>query len=412
MDLLEYQAKELFSKVGIPILPSQPIADPRQIKKLQIPYPVVLKSQVRAGGRGKAGGIRFVENTIDAIAAAQYIFNLPILGQYPNVILAEARYNTREEFFLAVVLDYQLKRPVLLGSAKGGIEVEPLLENIQKVVVEEEFSPFYARRLVTKMGLRGKLIQSVSAIVEKMYRLFVEKDLDIIEINPLGVGADGEVMALDGKITINDNALVRHPDLYSFDKTNNNFARDYPPTISSLPLPQWLNCQDESGNIGIVSNSFGLALVTWDLIVQDGGKPRCCLVIDRSTKSELLPHYYLARVLNIALEKLSEVKGLKVVFINILGNEEITGSATTAIVDYFQLLQKKAAAKQLSTDEEESLTELQFAPATQPLQWVVRIVGGKSNSTQTIATEMPVRWIDDLEEAVSETISLTKLEGA
>ncbi|MGF1487025.1 MAG: ATP-grasp domain-containing protein [Prochloraceae cyanobacterium] len=408
MDLLEYQAKELFSKVGIPILPSQPIADPRQIKKLQIPYPVVLKSQVRAGGRGKAGGIRFVENTIDAIAAAQYIFNLPILGKYPNVVLAEARYNATEEFFLAIVLDYQLKCPVLLGSARGGIEVQPLLENIQKVVVEEEFSPFYARRLVTKMGLRGKLIQSVSAIVEKMYRLFVEKDLDIIEINPLGVGADGEVMALDGKITINDNALVRHPDLYSFDRENNKFSEDTP-GLPPLPSPQWLDCQDESGNIGIVSNSLGLALVTWDLIARDGGKPKCCLVIDRAARSELLPHYYIARGLNTALEKLAEVKDLKVVLVNILGNEEITESATTAIADYLQSLQKKAAANKIANDEESERAELLFS-ASPSLQWVIRILGTDKQLPEAILTEMPVRWIDDLEEAVSQTISLAKLE--
>ncbi len=333
---------------------------------------------------------------------------MPILGQYPNVILAEARYNAKEEFFLAIVLDYQLKRPVLLGSAKGGVEIEPLLENIQKVVVEADFSPFYARRLVTKMGLRGKLIQSVSAIVEKMYRLFVEKDLDIIEINPLGVGVDGEVMALDGKITINSNALVRHPDLYSLQRANNNFSNDSQ-SLSALPSPQWLDYQDESGNIAIVCNSLGLALVTWDLIVRDGGKPRGCLVIDRATKSELLPHYYIARSLNTALEKLSEVSGIKVVLINILGNEEITGSATNAIVDYLQLLQQKAAVKQLAI-EEGSLDGSDLGSEPEPLQWIIRIVGGKKDFPEATFTEMPVRWIDDLEEAVSQTISLAKIE--
>lgn len=99
MELLEYQAKELFNQVGIPILPSQAIANPSQIKRLQIPYPVVLKSQVRAGGRGKAGGVRFAENTIDAIAAAHAIFSLPIGGEFPEVLLAEARYRAKEEFF-------------------------------------------------------------------------------------------------------------------------------------------------------------------------------------------------------------------------------------------------------------------------------------------------------------------------
>ena len=189
MDLLEYQAKELFHKIGIPVLPSQTIKEPRELKQLQIPYPVVLKSQVRAGGRGKAGGIKFVGNTIDAIAAARTIFNLSIIGEYPEVILAETQYDAQEELFLAVVLDYQLKLPVLLGSAKGGMDVHLLLDNLQQVVVATEFSPFYARRLVSKMGLSGELIQSVSDIVVKMYGIFQETDLYFVEINPLGINA-------------------------------------------------------------------------------------------------------------------------------------------------------------------------------------------------------------------------------
>ena len=211
MELLEYQAKELFKTVGIPILPSLTIKNPRNLKQLQIPYPVVLKSQVRSGGRGKAGGVRFVANTIDAIAAARSIFNLSILGEYPEVILAEAHYNIERELFLAVVLDYNLQRPVLLGSAWGGMNIDSLLANLQQVVVEDKFSLFYARRLTAHMGLSGQLVCSVSDILAKMFRLFQERDLDLIEINPLGVNRRGELMALDGRITVNDNALVRQP---------------------------------------------------------------------------------------------------------------------------------------------------------------------------------------------------------
>ena len=224
MDLLEYQAKELFHQVGIPVLPSQPIAKLSELKHLHIPYPVVLKSQVHSGGRGRAGGIRFVQNTIDAVAAAQAIFSLPILKEYPEVILAEARYDAQEEFFLSIVLDYQLQRPVLMGSAKGGIDVETLLKHTQKVVLHQGFSPFYARRLATKMGLQGRLIHGVSIILEKMYQLFIEKDLDLVEINPLAVSSSGEFMALDGKITVNDMALSRHLDLLSFLKPINYWS--------------------------------------------------------------------------------------------------------------------------------------------------------------------------------------------
>ncbi|MGK7916034.1 MAG: ATP-grasp domain-containing protein [Prochloraceae cyanobacterium] len=425
MDLLEYQAKELFSKVGIPLLPSQPIEDPRQLKRLQIPYPVVLKSQVRARGRGKAGGIHFVENTIDAIAAAQAIFNLSIMGQYPQVLLAEARYNSQEEFFLAVVLDYQLKRPVLLGSAKGGIEVEPLLENLQKVVVEEEFSSFYARRLTIKMGIKGKLIESVSAIVEKMYRLFVEQDLDLVEINPLGVSPDGEVMALDGKITVNDSALVRHHDLIVFQEPKklpleSSFLPQEPSFSSpslSIPEPRWLDWKNERGNIGIIGNSLGLALVSWDLIAQNKGKASCCLLVGEKTTPELLPNSYLAQQLKLAVEQMLAVKGLKAILVNIIGSPEISEIVASTIADCLQIEQPltnkgEETIRQVTGSRSRSAQRRRSprhsSKQRNQLQWVIRLVGGEIDPIKEHLADIPVHWTSDLEEAISKTISLAK----
>lgn len=131
MDLLEYQAKALFREMDIPVLPSQRIDSVQDLKELTIPYPVVLKSQVRSGGRGKAGGVRFVENTIDAVAVAQSIFNLPIRDEYPRVLLAEAKYNSDRELYLAITLDPISRRPVILGSTQGGVAVEDALSDIQ-----------------------------------------------------------------------------------------------------------------------------------------------------------------------------------------------------------------------------------------------------------------------------------------
>ncbi|MBR8829767.1 MAG: hypothetical protein N5P05_001281 [Chroococcopsis gigantea SAG 12.99] len=305
MDLLEYQAKELFQEVGIPILPSQPIHDTSELKRLNIPYPVVLKSQVRSGGRGKAGGIKFVANTIDAIAASHAIFSLAISGEYPEVILAEARYNAQQEVFLAIVLDYQRQRPVLLGSSRGGMNVENLLASLQQVPVDEEFSPFYARRLATKMGLTGSLLQSVSGIIEKMYSLFVSKDLDIIEINPLGVNEQGEVMALDGKIAVNDYAIDRHPEL----------------------IPLTLNCElpyraDANAPVAIVSNQLGLALSTWDLIHQKKSRLAGWIVLDE-INPELNP-----------LDYLKTLPDLKTILVNLSGNGESVESLAIKIVEY------------------------------------------------------------------------------
>ncbi|MGK7874084.1 MAG: ATP-grasp domain-containing protein [Xenococcaceae cyanobacterium] len=428
MDLLEYQAKELFSEVGIPVLPSQPIDDPTELKRLQIPYPVVLKSQVRAGGRSKAGGIRFVENTIDAIAAARTIFNLPIVGEYPQVLLAEARYDAQQEFFLAVVLDYQLQRPVLLGSARGGINVEALLKQMQKVVVDDEFSPFYARRLTIKMGLQGVLIQSVSAIIEKMYHLFIEKDLDLVEINPLGISADGELMALDGKITVNDNALGRHPDIVLLSAPKKMHSEYSPleleqslsPLSGKPPEPRWLDGIDEKGNVGIICNSLGLALATWDLISQGKGKPSCCLVVGESGNSLLLPNSSLAQQLEEALDRMGKVKGLKIVLVNILGSPETTETVAQAIADYLQpqiepaSIQKGEERIQRATGSVSSVQKhspksrsSKQRPVNQ-LQFVLRLVGGEIDPIKESLAAMSVHWTDNLEKAVSLTISLAK----
>lgn len=273
MDLLEYQAKEWFREMGIPVLPSQRIDRPSDLKDLKIRYPVVLKSQVFSGGRGRAGGVKFVENTIDAIAAAQTIFQLPILGEFPRALLAEAKYNAEQEIYLAVVLDATVRRPILLGSPQGGIESELTLEQMQQIVVEQEFSPFYARRLAVKMGLQGVLIQSVSAIVEKMYQLFVHKDLDLVEINPLGVSSTGEVMALDGRVTVNDAASDRHPDIASLKAKINNGA------IARQDGEWWDGALvvEHSGKLGILGNGLGLVMTTLDLVVQAGIESATCL---------------------------------------------------------------------------------------------------------------------------------------
>jgi succinyl-CoA synthetase beta subunit len=277
MDLLEYQAKELFREVGIPVLPSQRIDRPTDLKALRIPYPIVLKSQVSVGNRGKAGGIRFVENTIDAIAAARTIFNLPILGEYPKVLLAEAKYNTSQEFYLAIVIDRLACRPVLLGSTDGGMNINAILNQIQQVVVYEEFSSFYARRLALKMGLQGDLMLAVSEIIEKMYALMRAQDLDLVEINPLGIDRNGAVMALDGKISVNHYAVGRHPNLKPWQVVD--VARNRLGTLS----PLFTNV----GNISILCSGNGLALAMLDGIAQGGGQVAQCIVVDPACRAEI-----------------------------------------------------------------------------------------------------------------------------
>lgn len=407
MDLLEYQAKALFRQMAIPVLPSQRIDNPADLKGLKIPYPVVLKSQVRAGGRGKAGGVKFVENTIDAVAAAQTIFNLPIESEYPEVLLAEAKYNADQELYLAVLLDPVARRPVLLGSQQGGMDVEGSIEKMQQVVVDQEFSPFYARRLMLKMGLQGDLIQSVSTIVEKMYRLFVEKDLDLVEINPLGISPKGEVMALDGKVSANNDALGRHPDLAALGEKKADAKlpghrrgqvdrRSAHSNLLHSPLElggssqsqssnsESLNLVELEGNIGVLCNGVGLTMATLDAVTYEGGKPANFVnlgSLDRYDGTKTLRDR-----LELSLELVSQDKSVKVVLVHILASTAASEATISAVVGY---LERKARANR-------------------QVQVVLLLVAIDRDGVKKRLGQLPVQLASTLDQAVAQAVSLAK----
>lgn len=424
MELLEYQAKELFRMVGIPILPSQTIKDSRKIKQLQIPYPVVLKSQVRSGGRGKAGGVRFVANTIDAIAAARTIFNLSILGEYPEVILAEAHYNTKREFFLAIVLDYDLQCPVLLGSAYGGMNVDSLLSNLQQVVIDGEFSLFYARRLVASMGFSGQLICSVSEIIAKMYCLFQEKDLDLIEINPLGVNTKGELMALDGKITINDRALARQPIIQSlnfseYQKKAHNYLNQNEDNFKQVSW-HWLDWQNKTGKIAIICNDFDLASLTWDLLNQNKITPAAGIVIDRkiNLSSSLgddcqgtLDHNFIEqsdlveyqKQLEQILNELKSIPGLKAILINIWETEMVSQKILQTLIEYMQS-DSEPTLSSAETETKSLEAKVKVTSQFQP-QFILRLLNAEVEQQQVSDT---IYLSSSLETAISQAIAVVK----
>jgi succinyl-CoA synthetase beta subunit len=405
MDLLEYQAKQLFSQVEIPVLPSQSISEPAQLKNLQIPYPIVLKSQVRAGGRGKAGGVKFVENTIDAIATAQTIFNLAIETEYPEVVLAEAKYNAEDELFLAVMFDYQLKKPILLGSHRGGMEIESLLENMQTCIVEEEFSPFYARRLVTKMGLEGKLIESVSSIIEKMYTLFVAKDLEIIEINPLGISLEGEVMALDGKIRVNDYALKRHPDLLNLIHLHNQTEADqlanYRLFNQSSPNTSFL---DPQGNVALLSNSDDLAILSANLLLENN-KIGACFTLDFNAQ-ELFKQQF-----KDILNQIYNLTNIDVILVNILGSKSLNQTVIEAIANYYQTelnlifkgddrIERRTGSRVRRSNTMEQTSSGYKLTGKKKIKWILRLVSDKLETLTENFPDLPIQYTDNLEKAL------------
>lgn len=400
MDLLEYQVKEWFGKMGIPVLPSQRIDHPTDLKRLKIRYPIVLKSQVHADERAKAGGVRIVETTIDAIAAAQNIFNLPIWGELPEVLLAESKYDAKDEFYLAVVLDTALCRPVLLGCKEPDIDWESPGEKMQYVVVEQEFSPFYARRLGLKMGLQGALMQSVSDIIEKMYQLFVQKDLDLIEINPLAVSATGQVMALNGKIRVNPRAINRHPEIAQMaakiaNRNKNSRTNNILGDGNGLGI---------HGKIGILANGTGSLLTTLDAVFNAGGKPGVSFNLRHSFLADTTPNTFGDR-LATSLRNLASDKSIQVILVNFLGTIPDVSQMPEVIADFIHLdLQElKPPLSTTSKNKSRHLPRLVFRLAGAEFQDAKKHLTALNSESDTLIV------VESLNEAVAQAVRLAKL---
>ncbi|MDZ7959743.1 MAG: succinate--CoA ligase subunit beta [Aulosira sp. DedQUE10] len=402
MDLLEYQVKEWFGKIGIPVLPSQRIDHPTDLKRLKIRYPIVLKSQVHAAERAKAGGVRIVETTIDAIAAAQTIFNLPIWGELPEVLLAESKYDAKQELYLAVVLDTALCRPVLLGCKEADIDWESAGEKMEYVVVEQEFSPFYARRLALKLGLEGTLMQSISAVVEKMYQLFIQKDLDLVEINPLAISLSGQVMALNGKVRVNERSIGRHPDIAEMAA---KIIQTHNPGEINGHLGNWDGIEMH-GKIGILGNGTGSVLATLDLVANAGGKPGVCLNLRHAFQTDTSKTTFCDR-LDTGLKILATDKSIQVILVNLLGSIPQSEEFAEIISKFLQQDKSEVKSSTVRTNGSKSRRESGFP------RLVVRFAGSEFSAARKYLATLKTQGdtlilVENLDEAVAESIRLAK----
>ncbi|WP_427162043.1 ATP-grasp domain-containing protein [Aliinostoc sp. HNIBRCY26] len=400
MDLLEYQVKEWFGEIGIPVLPSQRIYHPTDLKRLKIKYPIVLKSQVHAGDRAKAGGVRIVETTIDAVAAAQNIFNLPIWGELPEVVLAESKYVASQEFYLAVVLDTAICRPILLGCQEPDVDWELAGEKMQYVVVEQEFSPFYARRLALKMGLQGALMQSVSGVLEKLYQLFLQKDLDLVEINPLAINHAGEVMALNGKVRVNQRAIGRHPEIAAMAA---KMVGHHGKNQINTRLGDWDSLAMQ-GKIGILGNGTGSMMATCDLVSSAGGKPGMCLNLRHASVIETAPTTFCDRLIK-GLNILAADKSIQVILINLLGSIPEPEAAAAAIVEFISHHQNEQTSSNLRTNGNKREFNSPYV--------VIRLAGSELNAAKNVLAPLETDAhrliiVENLDEAVATAVNLVK----
>src|SRR4051795_10206583 len=222
VDLYEYQGKELFKRFGIPVSEGRLATTPDEARAAaeEIGGQVVVKAQVLTGGRGKAGGVKLAESPDDAEAKANDILGLDINGHVVRKLWIESASDIAKEYYLSITFDRGTKQPLYMLTTEGGVEIEQVAEEspeaLSRLHVDplEGFQPYQARRLIYGAGIDDPNEQKqLLAIVEKLYRCFVESDAMLTEINPLIVTPDGEVRALDSKFTVDDSALYKHPEI-------------------------------------------------------------------------------------------------------------------------------------------------------------------------------------------------------
>ncbi len=274
MDLYEHQGKELLARYGIPVSPGRVAFSPVEARDAaaELGGPVVVKAQVLTGGRGKAGGVKLATDPDEAQARASEILGLDIRGHRVERLWIESASEIVREYYLSVVLDRGVGQALLMFTTDGGVEIEQVAaENpaaLARVHVDplEGYEPHHARELLAGVADDAERDQ-IERIAEALYRCFVECDATLCEINPLVVTPEGVVRALDAKVTIDDSALYRHPDLAEFRDLS---AAD---PFEAYARERGVIYVKLDGSVGILGNGAGLSMATVDVVVVAGGRP-------------------------------------------------------------------------------------------------------------------------------------------
>ena len=275
MNLHEYQSKRIFGQRGIPVPKGELALSPEEAYQAaqQIGGRVVIKAQVLTGGRGKAGGVKVANSAKEAESRAEQILGMNIKGLTVTKVLVDPAADIKHEIYLGVVLDRATECLVMIASAAGGMDIEEVARVAPEKIVRIPVDPtlgltdFNARRLAFGIGVDKNLVRDFASIAKALYEVAVANDATLVEINPLAVLGDGRLMALDGKIVLDDNALYRHPDLAAL---RDQSAED----LSELEARKHgLSYVKLDGKIGCMVNGAGLAMATMDVIHYFGGSP-------------------------------------------------------------------------------------------------------------------------------------------
>src|SRR3954453_19413235 len=275
MDLLEYQGKQLFARPGVPVPSGSPAGTVEQAVAAadEIGYPCVVKAQVLIGGRGKAGGSKGAQDRAEAEQPARAILGMDIRGFTVHEVWVEAASDIASEYYASIVFDRAAKQPLVMLSTQGGMDIEEVADRDPDAIARLHVDPllgfqdFHARRLAFGARVDADVVRPIGALLTKLYDAFIAEDATLVEVNPLIVTGDRQVMALDAKVTLDDNSLFRHPDNAAL---RNVAAED---EQERMARERGLTFVKLDGNVGILGNGAGLVMSTLDVVAQAGGAP-------------------------------------------------------------------------------------------------------------------------------------------
>lgn len=312
MRLLEYQGKELFERVGLPVSAGEVAHTPNEVEAIaqKLGATVVVKAQVLVGGRGKAGGVKLAATPQEARQHAESILGMDIKGERVESVLVTVAVDIDKEFYLSIALDRSSRKPIAIFSTEGGVDIEAVNRTSPQAVARAWIDPllglpaFQTRSLLFDAQADPALFKPLISIVNKLYRAFTQFEANLVEINPLALTPDGQLLALDSKVVIDDDALYRLPQVQAF----GGEAQQDP--LEQKAHETGLQYVKLDGNIGIIGNGAGLVMSTLDVVQLAGGKPANFLDIGGGATAD---------VMNDALEIVLSDPQVEGLFVNIFG---------------------------------------------------------------------------------------------
>lgn len=374
MKIHEYQSKEIFSRYSIPITKEILCYSVAEVcaaaEKLGLP--VVIKAQVLTGGRGKAGGVKLVRTIDEAHKTAEQILGMNIKGYTVEKVLVAEGIKFISEFYIGLTIDRNTKSVILMASREGGVEIEEVAKEnpdaILKFPIDPDLgmTPFFARKVAFALFDDFSLVKQAADMFQKLYKIFTEKDASLVEINPLVVTDEGKLLALDGKMNFDDNALFRQKEINVLLEPTEDEIKEIEAKEKGLTYIRL------DGSIGCMVNGAGLAMATMDLIKLSGGSPANFLDIGGSSSPQ--------KVID-AMNLLLSDKNVKVVMINIFGGITRCDDVARGLV---------TALKQLNVD----------------IPIVVRLSGTNSKEGLEIIREANLPVVETMLQATQMAISL------